>query len=145
MPKLSWVAGPKWTDDGRRDPPAAPDFLVMASRLELRSYRDFVPFLRASLAIRRQCKATAGNVGHALAVDIGPNRFWTLSSWRSRADLDEFVRQQPHLDVMQRFKPALRTAVFAFFPATTGQRPASWAHVEDILAAEERGRTEQSS
>lgn len=97
MPTLPWT-GPK------RSRPLADELTVMASRFQLREWRDVAPFLLAALRIRRQMLRTSGVIGVSLIAKPLAKTFYTLSAWEDRDSLNSAVAQQPHLQVMERFR-----------------------------------------
>ena len=98
---------------------------VQASVLRLRRLRDVPAFMAAALRLRA---AFAGSTGAIeMSVRAAPLRltFWTLSQWRSDADLRGFVVHPAHLDVMRRFRPGLRSSNFITWH-TTDDVPPTW-------------------
>ena len=91
MATLKWVeiSGPEPA------PGSGGDATVMTSRFLLRSRRQVPGFLWAALAIRRQVRRSPGALGVSLIAEPRKARFWTLSAWRDRAALDDFVRHSP--------------------------------------------------
>jgi quinol monooxygenase YgiN len=127
MPPLPWTT-PATADAGQgRD-----EILLMASLLRLDSLRRVPGFLRAAMAIRRQVVHADGAVGVALNTAL-PRTFFTLSAWRDRDALDAFVRSEPHVSTMRRYRPAMVDARFVFWSTTAEQLPPSWAEVKRRL------------
>src|SRR3712207_2843926 len=83
-------------------------YVVMASRLPLRTYRTIPYFLALAASVMRQLERTVGVVGYSLRAQPTSKTFWTLSAWTSEAELGEFVRTMPHLAVMGGFAPTWR-------------------------------------
>ena len=79
MPALPWI--------GVSEPQADATYVVMASRLPLRSYARIPSFLRATSRIRRQLATADGLVGYSLDAKLLAKTFWTLSAWRNQAAL----------------------------------------------------------
>jgi len=135
-----------WTTDTASTPDPEQPVIVLASRLELRSYRDVVRFLRAAMRIRSQVRGSEG--AHGLALDAQPLRktFWTLSAWTDQAAMDAFVRTPPHVDVMQKFRSRLQDSGFQTFTVAARELPAArsnarelWRAGRDHLAAATKG------
>jgi len=58
-----------------------PPFLVVATYLPVRRYRNVISFLRLSGKVEAQLRASKGAIRHALRTDIPHKRFWTVSVW----------------------------------------------------------------
>ena len=76
--------------------------LAVTTRSKLRSVRFFPAMLLATWAIRRQLARTDGLVRWASLV-AGPTEFWTITVWRSRHALQEFMRSGAHGRIMWRY------------------------------------------
>ncbi len=77
-------------DDAETD--GARGFAV-TTRSRLRGARLFLPMLLANR--RRQLAATPGSLRFASVV-TSPRQFWTVSVWRSRDDMQAFIRSGAH-------------------------------------------------
>jgi heme-degrading monooxygenase HmoA len=124
--RLPWSTGPAKSIEG---PHAA-----MASTFTLRRYRDVVPFLRASMRLRKEAARTPGNVGLGLATNPLTKRFWTLSSWESDDALRAFVAGELHREVVTRFKGASASSRFVFWEIAAPASPPTWSDAEAKLA-----------
>jgi quinol monooxygenase YgiN len=118
MPPLPWTAAPGAD-------PSHDEVVVMASLLRLDSVRRAPGFLRAAMAIRRQVLRADGAVGVSLNTAL-PRTFFTLSAWRDRDALDAFVRSEPHLSSMRRYRPAMVDARFVFWSTGSDSLPPLW-------------------
>ena len=108
-------------------------------------------FLRTAMAIRQQVLLADGAVGVSLSTAL-PRTFFTLSAWRDRDALNAFVRSQPHVSSMRRYRPAMTDARFVFWNTASdnyAQRPrnlylpaAKGLPVRDIAEAPDRPNTE---
>ena len=76
--------------------------LAVTTRSRLRSARFFPAMLLATWAIRRQLARTDGLVRWASLV-AGPTEFWTITVWRSRHAMQEFMRSDAHGRIMWRY------------------------------------------
>lgn len=76
----------------------AAEFAV-TTRSRLKSPRLFLPMLHANLDIKRQLAATSGCLRFASVV-MGPRDFWTISVWRSRDEMLEFMQGGAHERLM---------------------------------------------
>ncbi|MBV9311191.1 MAG: DUF3291 domain-containing protein [Solirubrobacterales bacterium] len=126
MPPLPWTAAP--------DADAASDeVVVMASLLQLDALRRAPGFLRAAMAIRKQVLGADGAVGVALNTRLPRRTFFTLSAWRDREALNGFVRSEPHVSTMRRYRPAMADARFVFWSTTADKLPPAWSEAEQRL------------
>ena len=102
---------------------------VMASRLPLRSYRHIPRFLRWTLRIRRQLSGAPGLVGYSLDAHLLRKTFWTVSAWTGQAEIEAFVRQEPHASGMAAIRPHMGQPSFVFWTARAEELPIRWADV----------------
>ncbi len=108
--RLPWVSGP---GRARRDVAVRGEGrVVMASRLELRRFRDVPAFLMASLELRRVFRRTPGADALSLRASLLGRTFWTLSVWESHDALRAFSADATHAAVMRRFHPVMRMSQF---------------------------------
>jgi hypothetical protein len=113
--------------------PAGDEVVVMASLLMLDSFRRVPGFLRSAMAIRRQVLAADGAVGVSLNTELPRRTFLTLSAWRDRAALNAFVRSEPHISSMRRYRPAMADARFVFWNVTAERLPPPWSEIRQRL------------
>lgn len=85
--------------------------VVVTTHSRLRSVRFFPAMRLASSRIGRQLDHTDGVVRWASIV-AGPTEFWTISVWRSRHAMQEFMRSGAHGAVMWQFSRWLRSFWF---------------------------------
>jgi heme-degrading monooxygenase HmoA len=109
----------------------------MASLLRLTSVRRTPGFLSSAMAIHRQVLRADAAVGVSLNTAL-PRTFFTLSAWRNREALNAFVRSEPHLSAMRRYRPVMADARFAFWNATADSLPPSWPEVQRRLSEQPR-------
>jgi hypothetical protein len=119
MPVLPWTAP-------RSARPAEGTVTVMASRLELRQWRDVVSFLTAALRIRRQMLGSPGALGLSLIARPLRRTFWTLSAWQDQDALSAVVGQEPHQQIMKRFRPRMSGSRFVTWSAPAAALPVTW-------------------
>ncbi len=88
----------------------APDerLFVVTTRSRLKSARFFPSMMVASMRIRRQLKAT-GEVVSWASIVAGPTEFWTITAWKSRHEMQEFMRSGAHDEIMWNFAKWLRS------------------------------------
>ncbi len=96
----------------------AQPLLVVTTRSRLRGPWLFPAMFVASRRIRRQLAATDGLVVGASIV-AGPTEFWTITVWRSRHLMQEFMRSGAHGEIMWRISRWLRSFwLFRWRPGT---------------------------
>jgi hypothetical protein len=112
----------------RRLSPPEPDteYLVMASRLPLRSATRIPWFLGLTVSVARQLERTPGLVGYALRAQPLARTFWTLSAWVDDAALAAFVRELPHRDVMVRLRRQMGATRFVTWRVPGSRLPVAW-------------------
>ena len=98
---------------------------VQASVLRLRRFRDVPAFMSAALRLQGAFADSPGAIEMSLRAAPLRRTFWTLSHWRSDADLRGFVAHPSHLDVMRRFRPAMRSSNFITWHSTD-DLPPTW-------------------
>ena len=114
------------------------EYLVMVSRLPLRSYRQIPRFLRLTMAVRRQLAASEGLVGYSLLAQPTKKTFWTLSAWVGDEHVAAFARTMPHVEVMRQLRPHMAPATFVTWTVPGAALPLSWA---DAMARLRSGAT----
>lgn len=77
------------------------ELLAVTTRSRLRSVRFFPAMMLATRRIRRQLAQTDGLVRWA-SMTAGPREFWTITVWRSRHAMQEFMRSDAHGEIMWR-------------------------------------------
>ena len=102
------------------------EYLVMASRLPLRSHRTIPRFLGLTMSVARQLEGTSGLVGYRLLAQPMRKTFWTLSAWTDRDALDAFVRTMPHLAVMAELRTRMGPTEFTTWMAPGSALPIAW-------------------
>jgi hypothetical protein len=108
---------------------------VQASVLRLRRFRDVPAFMSAALRLQSAFANTPGAIEMSLRAAPLRRTFWTLSQWRSDADLRGYVVHPAHVDVMRRFRPAMRSSNFITWH-TTDDRPPTWEDAAVRLATD---------
>ncbi|MFD7029572.1 DUF3291 domain-containing protein [Streptomyces sp. NPDC059917] len=138
MPTLPWTV------------PNAPSghetALIMASRFEVRSFKDVPRFFFHSLMVWRQVRKAPGAFGASLVARPLKRTFQTLSAWEGREQLTTFVKAEPHRSTMTSMRPTMSGSTFVFWDADAAQLPISWAEAErriDEQAAKDAQRDAQ--
>ncbi|MGH9070417.1 MAG: hypothetical protein ACRDX8_04435 [Acidimicrobiales bacterium] len=81
---------------------------VVTTRSRLHGAWLFPPMMIATVRVRRQLVADPTVVRWASIV-AGPSEFWTITVWRSRHDMQEFMRSGAHEEIMWLFSRLLRS------------------------------------
>jgi len=87
---------------------ASGKLFTVTTRSRLRGPWFFPHMLIGTLRIRRQLDRT-GNVVAWASIIAGPTEFWTITVWRSRHDMQEFMRSGAHDDIMWSFTKWLKS------------------------------------
>ncbi len=88
--------------------PGEGKLFVVTTRSRLHGPWLFPPMLVATMRVRRQLEADPSVVRWA-SVIAGPSEFWTITVWRSRHDMSEFMRSGAHEEIMWLFARLLRS------------------------------------
>ncbi len=105
---------------------------VMASRFDVRSFRDVPRFFLRSLAAWKQVKGAPGAYGATLIAQPLKRTFWTLSAWEDKRALSTYAKTEPHRSIMTGLRSTTSGSVFTFWehpglgtPPRLGGRPAT--------------------
>ena len=88
--------------------PRPEELFAVTTRSRLKGPWLFPSMMRATLRVRRQLAAT-GDVVCWASIVAGPSEFWTITVWRSRHDMQEFMRSGAHDDIMWLFSKWLKS------------------------------------
>jgi hypothetical protein len=119
-----------WTPIDQPEPDAS--LLVLGSRLELRSYRDVPGFLRVSMKIRKQVRASRGAFGVSLIAQPARKTFWTLSAWSDEGAMHQFVRTEPHRSVMSKYHDRLADPQFVTWTEPARELPKPYSNAKAL-------------
>jgi hypothetical protein len=125
VPPLPWRA--------KTSPQPDESYLVMASRLPLRSRRTVPRFMQLTLSVVRQLERTEGLIGYSLLAQPMKGTFWTLSAWTGQPALEAFARAMPHLRVIGRLRPHMGQTRFAFWTVKGSELPVTWDEAMERL------------
>ncbi len=84
------------------------NLFTVTTRSKLRGPWFFPQMMIASLRIRRQLRRDTQVVRWASIV-AGPSEFWTITVWKSRHDMQEFMRSGAHDEIMWLFSKWLQS------------------------------------
>jgi hypothetical protein len=127
VPTLPWITP-------NRPGPQVSTALVMASKLQVRSFKDVPRFFRQSLVAWKQVKTAPGALGASLIAQPLKRTFWTLSAWESREQLYVYARTEPHKTVMTSLRSTMNESVFTFWEVPVDELPINWADARRRLA-----------
>jgi hypothetical protein len=118
MPALPWIKV--------SEPDRDAVYVVMASRIPLRSYAQVPSFLRATSRIRRQLAKADGLIGYSLDAKLLAKTFWTLSVWRDQQALDTFAGAEPHRGLTAAIRPHMNPTTFVTWISPGSDVPVKW-------------------
>ncbi|MBB6347292.1 DUF3291 domain-containing protein [Nonomuraea muscovyensis] len=127
MPTVPWI---------EVDTPVAPEALIMASRLEVRSLRQVPGFLMASMRLLRQACRAPGALGVSLKAELLKRTFWTVSAWTDKAAVYAYAATEPHKTTMRRKRAVMRDSTFLFWEVPADQLPLAWDEVQRRISQE---------
>ena len=97
------------------------EFHCVATFLPVRKWRYVIPFLKMSNRIEQQLKKTQGLARYSVRADFFRKRFWTLSIWKDRKFVENFVQSEPHAEAVRKFNTwAGEGAAFVAWNSTDG-------------------------
>jgi hypothetical protein len=69
----------------------------VATFLPLKSWRYMIPFQSMTSKVLKQAKQSDGMVDYAVKADFLKKHFWTLSIWKDRDSMRQFVMAEPYV------------------------------------------------
>jgi hypothetical protein len=100
---------------------------VLASYLPLKRMTATVRFFRGVSAVRKQLASADGLVGYTLRARPLRRAYWTLSVWRDRDALQDFVRTSPHAELMGSLQPVMAKTKFAEWDISGADGRPTWS------------------
>jgi hypothetical protein len=110
--------------------------VVSVTRLRVRSWRYFLPFIVFALRSSRQAKVSDGNLGVSLLRDAN-NTFWTSTLWTTEEAMKSFMLSGPHRRAMPRLLDWCDEAALVHWNQPTKQEP-DWHEAYRCLQQEGR-------
>ncbi len=107
--------------------------LVSVTRLRLRSWRFFPSFLWHAAKSQRQAQRADGNL--ALQVRADGRAFWTLTLWRDRAAMRDYMIAGSHRVAMPKLQHWCDEASVSDWDQDATTLP-TWAEAESQMAAQ---------
>lgn len=130
------MTDPPDTEDTSREPIGASTVTVVATRLQLRSWRNLLQFFRINSAVERQLKADPDLILYRLRADFLRLQFSTMSFWTGEDAIDGFVRTGEHLEALRAFDIIAVRERSAFVRwETAGPDAVTWKECRRRLAA----------
>ena len=84
--------------------------LVSATRFTYRSIWTMPGVFWNGLALRRAWPSFEGSVGVSISGDLWKRSTYTISAWRSEADLKKFINHPAHLAVMRDYRRRMESS-----------------------------------
>lgn len=130
MPTLPWTT----------PNPAQPDTnaFVMASRLEVRSFKDVPRFFLKSLSAWRQVRTAPGALGASLEAQLTKGVFFTLSAWENKEALYTYAKTEPHKSIMLGLRSTMSESTFTFWEVPVEQLPITWKDAKQRIDEQAR-------
>ncbi|MDQ0828945.1 MULTISPECIES: DUF3291 domain-containing protein [Streptomyces] len=126
----------RWTTVSTPAPDA--ESFVMASRFEVRSFKDVPRFFLKSLAAWKQVSGAPGAHGASLIAQPLKRTFWTLSAWEDKDALYRYARTEPHKSIMTGLRSTMKDSVFTFWQVPAADLPVDWTDARRRLAEQSR-------
>ncbi|MEH0448539.1 MULTISPECIES: DUF3291 domain-containing protein [unclassified Streptomyces] len=130
MPTLPWTTVSTPAPDA--------EAFVMASRFEVRSFKDVPRFFLKSLAAWKQVSGAPGAYGASLIAQPLKRTFWTLSAWEDKDALYTYARTEPHKSIMTGLRSTTKDSVFTFWQVPAADLPVDWTDARRRLAEQSR-------
>ncbi|MCY3923516.1 MAG: hypothetical protein OXG27_14150 [Chloroflexi bacterium] len=112
---------------------------MVATRLQLRSWRNLRRFFQANRAVERQLKADPGLVSYRLRADFLRLQFSTMSIWSGDAAIDGFVWTGNHPEAVNVFDEIAVRERSAFVRwQTPNPEDVTWSECRERLAVKEQ-------
>ncbi len=110
--------------------------VISVTRLRVRSWRYFLPFIVFAVRSSRQAKTAQGNLGVSLLRDANL-AFWTCTVWSSEETMKSFMLSGPHRQAMPRLLEWCDEAALVHWTQPETQTP-DWQEAHRRLQAEGR-------
>jgi hypothetical protein len=110
--------------------------VVSITRLRVRSWRYFLPFIFFALRSARQAKVSEGNLAVSLLRDAN-HTFWTRTVWTSERTMKSFMLAGPHRKAMLGLLNWCDEAALVHWEQETEQEP-DWNEAHRRLQQEGR-------
>jgi heme-degrading monooxygenase HmoA len=102
------------------------EYVALLSFLPLKRYRTIPKLARLAIETMRQLATSHGLIGYSLLAELTRKRFWTLSVWKDRQSLTDFVEHIPHSRIMQDLAPHMDKTQFVEWTVRASEIPIPW-------------------
>jgi len=102
------------------------EYFALLSYLPLNKYRVIPAFLKFTLQIQKQLRASPGIIGYSLRAKLFSRNFWTLSAWTDEKPLMDFVAKIPHGQAMKAMMPHMGPTKFTKWKVLGSAMPLRW-------------------
>jgi hypothetical protein len=126
MTKLPWKRGQLAHVDG--------PVVVSGTRFTYARARHMPGVLWNGLWLRAAWASFEGSVGVSTSVDLKARSTYTISVWRSEADLNAFIRHPTHLALMKRYRARLESSASAIWTVERFSLSESWQIARERVA-----------
>ena len=79
-------------------------YIHAATFLPLKSWLHMIPFQLMTSKVLKQARQSHGMVDYEVKADFPKKHFWTLSIWKDRESMRQFVMAEPHVTAMKKFE-----------------------------------------
>jgi hypothetical protein len=93
-----WTNGPESRNAGH--------VFVSVTHFQASRILDLPGIALAGIGLKRRWLELPGAIGTWLWVDIGSRSSGSVSVWRAEADMRNFVRWKPHVEIVKRYRTA---------------------------------------
>lgn len=100
-------------------------YIHVATFLPLKGWRYMIPFQLMTSKVLKQAKQSDGIIDYSVKGDFPKRHFWTLSIWKDRDSMRQFVSAEPHAKAMKKFEEWAGDGS-AFVDWTSSSRSIDW-------------------
>jgi nitrite reductase/ring-hydroxylating ferredoxin subunit len=126
-------------------PESGREYSALLSRLPLKTFGAMPKFFRFISGIRRQLAQTEGLIGYSLDAHPLAKEFWTLSVWKDREFLWQFVQRMPHSQAMRDLLPHMGETEFFHFEVNGSSIPLDWQEAKRRMREREVAASTQEA
>jgi quinol monooxygenase YgiN len=76
----------------------------VATFLPLKSWKYMISFQMMTSKVLKQVRKSKGVVNYAVKANFRKKHFWTLSNWKDKDSLRQFLIAEPHVTAVNNFK-----------------------------------------
>ncbi len=109
------------------------EYVVVATRFGVASRNRMPQIFSAAQTLVDGFTATPGLIGYSLRANALNSSLWTLSAWKSDAELHQFVGGQAHGVVMKQTVEWMESSRFITWASRGSDLPSSWKPIETLM------------